>query len=45
MERRNFAALAYVAAVTALYSVTENNWFNSHVRQVVGATHFDGVPP
>ncbi len=36
MKKRNFAALAILVAMSALYSQTENNWFNSWISQILG---------
>ncbi len=36
MKKRNFVALATLMAMSALYSQTENNWFNSWISQILG---------
>ena len=36
MEKRNFTSLAILFSITSFYSMTENQWFNSWVAQILG---------
>jgi melibiose permease/lactose/raffinose/galactose permease len=41
MDKKNYSALIAVLISTTIYSLTENSWFNSWLKGIVGGSDFD----